>query len=85
MLRARTSKAMIPSTTESQLRGCLKGVLFPANREDLLAEAINKGCDKGTVDALGAIPSMTYTKIEQIIASVTIVDRPGGGAAAPQI
>ena len=70
---------MIASTTAVQLRRCLAGVRFPASRDDLLNAAIRNRCDEDTVNAVRAIPPMTYTSATQVVASTTIVDIPGGG------
>jgi hypothetical protein len=69
---------MIASTTESQLRRCLKEVRFPANKQDLIDAAIGSRCDDDTVAALRAMQSMTYTNITQVVASASIVDICGG-------
>ncbi len=63
---------MIASTTESQLRRCLKGVRFPASKDDLLAAALRDGCDEDTVDALCAVPSVTYNNATQVLASASV-------------
>jgi Protein of unknown function (DUF2795) len=68
----RTPPAMIATTTEGQLRRCLKGVRFPASKDDLLAAARRDRCDEKTVDSLRAIPSMTYTNATQVLAHASI-------------
>lgn len=65
---------MIASTTEAQLRRCLTGIRFPANREDLLDAAITNGCDQDTVDAVRDISPMTYANLRQVLASITVTD-----------
>lgn len=72
---------MIASTTEGRLRRCLKGLRFPANREDLVAAAIDNGCDQRTVDALRDMAPVTYVNLRQVLASITIVDTPAGDAS----
>ena len=63
---------MIASTTERQLRRCLKGVRFPASKDDLLVAALSDRCDEDTVDCLRAIPSVTYTNATQVLASASV-------------
>ena len=63
---------MIASTTERQLNRCLKGVRFPASRDDLLAAALGDRCDEDTVDCLRAIPSLTYTNASQVLAQASV-------------
>ena len=70
------SESVIASTSEARLRRCLSGIRFPANKQDLLAEAIVNGCDEDTVEALRHIAPTTYTNLRQVLASVTIVDIP---------
>jgi hypothetical protein len=65
---------MVASTTTSQLRKCLRGMDFPANKERLLDAADRNGCDAETVRVLRGIPPETYTNIAQVTASVTIAD-----------
>lgn len=67
---------MIASTTEVQLRKCLRGIRFPANRENLLATAIANGCDEDTTDALRDISPMTYANLSQVLASITVINDP---------
>jgi uncharacterized protein DUF2795 len=67
---------MIASTTERQLRRCLKGVRFPASRDDLLTAALRDECDEDTVDCLRAIASVTYNNVTQVLASASVVDTP---------
>ncbi|MCV7104078.1 DUF2795 domain-containing protein [Mycobacterium palustre] len=43
---------MVASTTASQLRKCLSGVDFPANKQELLDAADRNGCDAETARAL---------------------------------
>jgi Protein of unknown function (DUF2795) len=76
---------MVASATRRQLQQCLSEVDFPVNTADLLDVAGNAGDDK-TLRALQAIPPETYTNVNQVLASVTIVDdrdiRDGDEAAA---
>lgn len=65
---------MVASTTRSRLRHCLGDVDFPANKQDLLDAAGSKSGDEETVRALREIPPETYTNLDQVAASVTIVD-----------
>lgn len=73
---------MIASTTRSQLRRCLNDVQFPASRDDLLDAARRAGCDNDTVSALQALAPMTYSRAEQILASMTTVTGAEGDAAS---
>lgn len=53
----------VASTTESQLRPCLKGVQFPTSERDLIEAAISNGCAaEDTVDALLAISPVNLCK-----------------------
>jgi Protein of unknown function (DUF2795) len=77
---------MVASTTRERLRDCLSDVNFPAGKQDLLNAADSQG-DDDTVRALRAIPAETYNNLDQVLASVSIVDeqdaaRDAGKAAA---
>lgn len=74
---------MIASTNETRLRCCLDGIRFPANKQDLLAEAIANGGDEDTVNALRGIPPLTYNNLRQVLASVTLVDTPDADRVEP--
>jgi hypothetical protein len=65
---------MVASTTRSRLRQCLNDADFPASKQDLLSVADYDGGDDDTVLALRAIPPDTYTNLDQVLASVSIVD-----------
>lgn len=65
---------MIASTTRSRLHHCLNDVDFPASKRDLVNAADAHGGDDETVRALRAIPPETYANLDQVAASVTIVD-----------
>jgi|GraSoiStandDraft_8_1057269.scaffolds.fasta_scaffold205308_2 Protein of unknown function (DUF2795) len=65
---------MVASTTRSQLQRCLSAVDFPASKQDLLNAADSAGADDETARALRGIPPETYTNLDQVAASVTIVN-----------
>lgn len=65
---------MVASTSQTRLRHCLSDLDFPANKGELLRAADRNGADQETVRALRTLPSQTYTNIDQVSASVTIVD-----------
>jgi hypothetical protein len=65
---------MVASTTRHRLQQCLKEVDFPATKQDLLDAAESNRGDDETARALRGIPPETYTNLDQVAASVTIVD-----------
>jgi Protein of unknown function (DUF2795) len=77
---------MVASTTRERLRDSLGDVNFPASKQDLLNAADGRGDDE-TAHALRAIAPETYNNLDQVLASVSIVDegdeiRDGAKAAA---
>jgi hypothetical protein len=76
-----TPTAMIASTTHSELRRCLKDVIFPASKKDLLEIANRSGCDDETARALQALTPGTYNNLAQVASSVTITDSPNTSTA----
>jgi Protein of unknown function (DUF2795) len=65
---------MVASTTQSRLQDCLNDVDFPASKQDLLDAAASHRGDDETVGALRGIPPETYNNLDQVLASVSIVD-----------
>lgn len=43
-----------------ELQNCLKGVDYPASRQDLIDKASENGASEEVIDALNAIPDNTY-------------------------
>jgi len=68
---------MVASTTRDRIESCLNDVDFPATKDDLLRSAERNRCDAETARALRGIPAETYNNLDQICASVTIVDELG--------
>lgn len=64
---------MVASTTRSRLQHSLNKTSFPASKQELVDVASKDGDDE-TVRALRAIPPETYTNLDQVLASVSIID-----------
>ena len=61
---------------DARVRKALQGKDFPAERNDLVAYATDRGeIDDATLTALGALPEGSYASIDDVVASVP--RRPG--------
>jgi hypothetical protein len=59
-----------------RVRKALQGKDFPADRNDLVAYATDRGeIDDATLTALGALPEGSYASVDDVVAAVP--QRPG--------
>lgn len=59
-----------------RVRKALQGMDFPAERNDLVAYATDRGeSDDATLTALGALPEGRYSSLDDVVAAVP--QRPG--------
>ena len=65
---------MPASTTHQRLRRALGNVDFPAEKDQLVNQALENDADAQTVRALRAIPPVEYRSLSEVLSSVSLDD-----------
>ncbi len=65
---------MPASTTHQRLRRALEDVDFPAEKDQLVDQALENDADHETVRALRAIPPVEYRSLSEVLSSVSLDD-----------
>jgi hypothetical protein len=66
---------MMPPVSPKEVEKHLKGVHYPAKKEDLVNQAKKEGASKDVIDALQNMPAQTFNKPTDVAKAIGEEDR----------
>lgn len=71
----------MPMSSPKEVEKCLKGVDYPANKQDLLKQAQANGADQQVLETIKQLPEQKFEGPVGVTKAIGEMDRRSGGTA----